>query len=60
MGHLPQRLAEVPRDRTIVTQCATGYRSQIAASVLQAHGYHDVLSLNDSIEQWSRLLPVEK
>lgn len=60
LGHLPQRLAEVPRDRTIVTQCATGYRSQIAASVLRAHGYHDVLSLNDGIEQWSRLLPVEK
>jgi hydroxyacylglutathione hydrolase len=60
LGHLPQRLAELPRNRTIVTQCATGYRSHIAASWLRAHGYGDVMSLNDNLEQWSQRVPVVK
>jgi hydroxyacylglutathione hydrolase len=60
LGRLPQRLAEIPRDRTIVTQCATGYRSQIAASLLRTLGYRDVISLNDSMEKWSKVLPVVK
>lgn len=59
LGFLPQRLDEVPRDKTIVTQCATGYRSQIAASLLRATGYHNVLNLSDGIEAWARLLPTE-
>lgn len=60
LGHLPQRLAEVQRNCTIVTQCASGYRSQIAASLLRAQGYGDVRSLNDGIDQWSQALPVVK
>lgn len=59
LGFLPQRLNEVPHDKTVVTQCATGYRSQIAASLLRATGYHNVLNLSDGIEAWSRLLPTE-
>jgi hydroxyacylglutathione hydrolase len=59
LGFLPQRLDEVPHDKTVVTQCATGYRSQIAASLLRATGYHNVLNLSDGIEAWSRLLPTE-
>ncbi|MCL4834421.1 MAG: MBL fold metallo-hydrolase [Caldilineaceae bacterium] len=59
LGYLPQRLAELPKDRTIITLCASGYRSQIAASLLQAAGFEDVLSLNEGEECWSRFLPTE-
>jgi hydroxyacylglutathione hydrolase len=58
LGYLPQRLAEVPRDQPVVTQCATGYRSQIAASLLRRAGYQNVINLSDGIEAWSRLLPL--
>ncbi|MCC9077851.1 MBL fold metallo-hydrolase [Litorilinea aerophila] len=59
LGHLPQRLAELPRNRTIVTQCASGYRSQIAASLLTAAGFDDVMALNEGTDCWSRYLPTE-
>jgi hydroxyacylglutathione hydrolase len=59
LGLLPQHLDELPRDRTLVTQCATGYRSQIAASLLRAKGFRNVLNLTAKSEEWARLLPTE-
>ncbi|MGB5050000.1 MAG: MBL fold metallo-hydrolase [Caldilineaceae bacterium] len=59
LGYLARRAEELPKDRTIVTQCATGYRSQIAASLLQAAGFEDAISLNEGEECWTRFLPTE-
>lgn len=59
LGYLPQHLNEVPKDKTVVTQCATGYRSQIAASLLRARGFRDVITLNEGIDTWSRVLATE-
>ena len=36
---LPARLAEVPRDQPVALLCGSGYRSSIAASLLQARGF---------------------
>lgn len=58
LGYLPRHLDNIPRDRTIVTQCASGYRSQIAASVLRHLGYEDVLNLDDDLAVWEKALPV--
>ena len=59
LGHLPRRMNELPKDHTLVMQCASGYRSQIAASYLRAHGFDDVVSLNDNERAWARALPTE-
>ncbi|MDX2140204.1 MAG: MBL fold metallo-hydrolase [Chloroflexota bacterium] len=59
LGQLARRLAEIPRDRTVITQCASGYRSHIAASWLQAHGFEHVLNLEDGAPVWSRILTTE-
>ncbi len=59
LGYLADRLSEIPRDRTVITQCASGYRSQIAASLLQANGYDNVITLNEGEECWSKFLPTE-
>ena len=59
LGYLADRLHEVPRDRTVITQCASGYRSQIAASLLQAKGFDNVVTLNEGEECWSKFLPIE-
>ncbi len=59
LGFLPQRLDEVPHDKTVVTQCASGYRSQIAASLLHAAGFPNAVTLNEDVEVWSALLPTE-
>ncbi len=59
LGYLPDQLETLPRDRTIVTHCATGYRSQIAASLLEAAGFENVIALNEGTECWSKFLPTE-
>lgn len=59
LGYLPRRLDEIPADRPVITQCASGYRSQIAASFLQAAGFHNVRTLNEGSEVWSKRLPTD-
>ncbi|MFN7209264.1 MAG: rhodanese-like domain-containing protein, partial [Aggregatilineales bacterium] len=60
VGHLPRRLAELPSDKPIVVYCASGYRSQIAASWLRAQGYAQVMNLPDSKAAWMQRLPTER
>lgn len=38
LNHLTERLEEMPKDRPLLVYCAGGYRSSIAASILQRHG----------------------
>ncbi len=59
LGYLPDRLNELPHDHTIVTHCASGLRSQIAASVLRKYGFEDVLNLVASTAEWSAVLETE-
>ncbi|MGH2406940.1 MAG: MBL fold metallo-hydrolase [Candidatus Limnocylindrales bacterium] len=59
-GDLPQRLAELPRDREIVTICASGFRSSIAASLLQRAGFDHVTSVSGGVPGWQAAgYPVE-
>ncbi len=60
LGQLPKHLDEIPHDRTVITQCASGYRSQVAASLLQAHGFDNVVNLRDGIELWSKAVETER
>ena len=54
LQHLLERLAEVPcGPRTVVVHCASGYRSSIAASVLQRHGVPEIADLVGGITAWS-------
>jgi hydroxyacylglutathione hydrolase len=53
-GWLPDRLAEVPRDRLLATICASGYRASIAASLLQRAGFADVVRISDGVDAWER------
>jgi hydroxyacylglutathione hydrolase len=58
-GDLQDRLATLPRDRPIVTICASGYRSSIASSVLLSNGFGDVSSVVGGVPNWQeRGLPV--
>ena len=56
LGFLPQHLDRIPHDHTVVVQCASGYRSQIAASLLHARGFNNVVNLNDDQATWRKLL----
>jgi glyoxylase-like metal-dependent hydrolase (beta-lactamase superfamily II)/rhodanese-related sulfurtransferase len=44
----------------VIVQCAGGYRSSIAASILKKHGIADVIDLRGGIAAWQKAgLPVE-
>src|SRR5215469_13799068 len=46
LQHLPERIAEVPLGpREVVVHCASGYRSSIAASLLERQGVPEVADL---------------
>lgn len=51
-GDLPDRLAELPRDRPIATICASGYRSSVAAGLLRQAGFRDVAAVRGGVPDW--------
>jgi hydroxyacylglutathione hydrolase len=53
LNHLPERLEEVPTDQLIIVHCAAGYRSSIAASLLQRHGFDNIGELAGGIVAWA-------
>ena len=52
LNHLTERLAELPRGRALLVYCAGGYRSSIAASILQRHGFSDVTEIAGGLAAW--------
>jgi adenylyltransferase/sulfurtransferase len=50
---VPQRLAEIPRDREIVVHCKMGGRSQKIAEFLHQSGYPQVTNVSGGIIAWS-------
>lgn len=52
LGRLPLHFDALPRDQTLVVQCQAGGRSAIAASVLQASGFTDVVNLSGGYAAW--------
>jgi hydroxyacylglutathione hydrolase len=56
LGFIPQRLAAIPRDRPIIVHCASGYRSQIGASLLRCAGFDNVAALVDAGGEWQKLV----
>ena len=59
LGHLQERIGEVPRNRRIAVHCAGGYRSSIAVSILNQYGITNLIELAGGITAWEAArLPV--
>ena len=59
LNHLAERAVELPADRPVIVYCAGGYRSSIAASLLQQRGFADVSEIAGGIAGWEAAhLPV--
>ncbi|MEO8736889.1 MAG: MBL fold metallo-hydrolase [Edaphobacter sp.] len=52
LSQLRERIAEVPPDRRIAVHCTGGYRSSIAASILNQHGITNLIELAGGITAW--------
>jgi len=60
LGELAARAGELPRDRKLLVHCAGGYRSMIAASLLEGLGRADVADLSGGFNAWKGAgLPTE-
>jgi rhodanese-related sulfurtransferase/glyoxylase-like metal-dependent hydrolase (beta-lactamase superfamily II) len=60
LNHLRERIGEIPREGTILVYCAGGYRSAIAASLLEQNGFGGVVDLAGGLTAWEAArLPVE-
>jgi hydroxyacylglutathione hydrolase len=52
LGQLAERVNEIPAGEQIVTQCQSGGRSSIAASLLQKMGRKNVANLSGGYDAW--------
>jgi len=52
VGHLEQRLAEVPRNKPVVVLCNVGNMAGLAASILLRDGYKEVYTVLGSMKAW--------
>jgi rhodanese-related sulfurtransferase len=60
LGDVPNRVAEIPKDKTVILTCRTGNRSGQAATWLRGQGYSDVHNLQGGILAWQKAgLPTE-
>jgi hydroxyacylglutathione hydrolase len=59
-GSLPDRLADLPRDRDIACVCAAGFRASIATSILRAAGFDRAAWVGEGFPAWQAAgLPIE-
>jgi rhodanese-related sulfurtransferase len=54
LNHLAEMLQTFDRDRATIVICASGYRSSIGASLLQAHGFDNLFNVVGGMSAWSK------
>jgi rhodanese-related sulfurtransferase len=60
LNHLVENFDKLPGDRSLLVYCAGGYRSSIAASLLQRGGFQQVSEIAGGIAAWETAnLPVQ-
>jgi glyoxylase-like metal-dependent hydrolase (beta-lactamase superfamily II)/rhodanese-related sulfurtransferase len=60
LNHLEENLGRIPKDRPLLVFCAGGYRSSIAASLLQRGGFDRISEIAGGMAGWEAAkLPVE-
>jgi hydroxyacylglutathione hydrolase len=61
LGELPAKLKNLDPDKPVVVYCASGYRSSLAASLLEANGFKKVRNVPGSYGAWTAAgLPIIK
>jgi len=55
LGELQKRTGELSKQTSIIAVCGSGYRSSIAASLLEAQGFAHVSSMDGGMTAWNQL-----
>jgi hydroxyacylglutathione hydrolase len=53
-SELPRRIEELDRKQTVAVMCGSGYRSSVSASVLQHHGYQNLVNVLGGMAAWKQ------
>lgn len=60
LSSIESRLAEIPKDKLVITACPGGIRSVRVANVLYNNGFTNIASLDGGLNLWkARVLPYE-
>jgi len=60
LNHLLESIGMLPKDRELLVYCAGGYRSSIAASLLQRNGFENVSEIAGGLAGWEAAkLPIQ-
>lgn len=54
LGELPNRLSEIPKDKTVVAVCRSGNRSSQATAFLQGQGFENVHNMTGGMNSWQQ------
>lgn len=52
---LPEHIADLPKDETIVFVCRSGARSARAAAFAHEHGFQNVFNMQGGMMRWNQL-----
>ena len=52
LNHLPEKMNLIPRDKRIAVHCAGGYRSSIAASLMEGAGIRGLVEMAGGLAAW--------
>lgn len=54
LGTIPNRLGEIPRDKTVIAVCRSGNRSSQATNFLREQGFENVHNMVGGMKAWSQ------
>ena len=54
LGQIPDRLDEIPTDKTVVAVCRSGNRSGQATDYLREQGFDNVHNMEGGMNAWSQ------
>lgn len=61
MAEVPNRLSEIPHDKTVIVACHSGNRSSQVVAFLRQQGFTNIHDLQGGIAAWEKAgLPVEQ
>jgi rhodanese-related sulfurtransferase len=54
LGQIPDRLGEIPQDKTVIAVCRSGNRSSQAANFLRQQGFDNVHNMQGGMLAWGQ------
>ncbi len=54
LGQIPNRLNEIPKDKTVIAVCRSGNRSLQAANFLRQQGFENVHNMTGGMKAWTQ------